>query len=300
MAQMSRCSLARSACDCLSWFSTAVLFASTASIGRALAVLGFRQFGAQLELGLLRDGDFAAQRIGGVFALGQESALLVKLGRQLLHAAAEHFRLGGLGHELAFELARCARSSFSDLATAPRASCRAHASAFGGLARQALVQIAGSLCRCSRAGSCNTSIWARSGHQLDALAVDGHRRARSRSGRSWRARPELRQQRARSPARSSLCRRAGSASRCNSSASCFSLASSANRRGLSRQLELEAADAPRFSCRARRAGSWSSPSSARRSFRAVASTSRIRRAADPCRPGFPPSTAASPLPAGAW
>ena len=44
--------------------------------------------------------------------------------------------------------------------------------------------------------------------------------------------------------------------------------------------------------------SWSS--SARRSFRAAASTSRTRRAADPCRPGFPPSTAASRLRAGAW
>ena len=38
----------------------------------------------------------------------------------------------------------------------------------------------------------------------------------------------------------------------------------------------------------------------RRSFRGAASTWRIRRAADPCRPGFPPSTAGWRLPGAAW
>ena len=46
-----------------------------------------------------------AQPVGLEFAIGQEAALLVEPGDQLLHAAAEDLGFGGLRDELAVELA---------------------------------------------------------------------------------------------------------------------------------------------------------------------------------------------------
>ncbi len=75
-------------------------------LGRELvAAFDLRELGADVGFGLLGGGGVVAQAVGDGLAIGQEAALLVEPRGHLLHAAAEQLVLGGVGDDLAIELA---------------------------------------------------------------------------------------------------------------------------------------------------------------------------------------------------
>ena len=136
---MSRCSLARSSSDLRSCVLEQRLLGAEAFGREPMAILGLGELGAHLRLGLVRAGRFAAQAVGGVFAIGQEAALLVEPRGQLLHAAAEDFGLGRLRDDLAVEIADAGGELFG--AARSSASCWLALSASAVLRVETLLQV---------------------------------------------------------------------------------------------------------------------------------------------------------------
>ena len=101
----------------------------------------------------------AAQAVGREFAVGQEAALLVEPGDQLLHAAAEDLGLGRLRDELAVELADAVAEGL--VLAALLGELLAEALGLVGLAVQPRLQVLGFLLVALDLAAASTSTCAR-------------------------------------------------------------------------------------------------------------------------------------------